>query len=301
MQFFRSGVLPAFYDRLKGFDHQLYSLLLEQTEFFLIDRLRDWILNKRYVEAVKIDRSVKPCESTRWADVDSGEADRGLLKFDNREDTADTKEEHFIYSTKTEIPGLPRWPMLPPGWTRGIILHRDMQQNSTRWAWLFGASCGKVSRGLHQDSLWSSNLQRKSPRIWCPKSSLRLLKDAIYWYHRQAHNVWILDHEVFWLRHYLLLGTVMFCQKAYNDVSQRSCSHSRELALRALRWRDARQQNLMGNIPPYRGSISIERLLCLTMPQKMQQTATCSTTMCGGYSLRCRKPLRKVEAGNTWN
>lgn len=65
MRFFRSGVLPVFYDGLKGFDHQSYSLRLEQAEFFLIDRLRDWILEKGYVQAVKIVRSVKLSESTR--------------------------------------------------------------------------------------------------------------------------------------------------------------------------------------------------------------------------------------------
>lgn len=92
-----------FYDELKGFDHQLYSLLLEQAEFFLIDRLRDWILEKRYDQAVKIVRSLKLSESTRWIDVDSSEADRGLHKFDNREYTGDTKVEHFVYSTNRKF------------------------------------------------------------------------------------------------------------------------------------------------------------------------------------------------------
>lgn len=103
MRFFRSGVLPVFYDGLKGFDHQLYSLLLEQAEFFLIDRLRDWILEKRYLQAVKLVRSVKLSESTRWIDVDSDVADRGLHKFDNREYTGDTKVEHFVYSTNRKF------------------------------------------------------------------------------------------------------------------------------------------------------------------------------------------------------
>lgn len=69
MRFFRTGMLPVFYDGSKGFDHQLYSLLLEQAEFFVIDRLRVWILEKRYVQAVKIVRSVK---RTRLIDHDRG-------------------------------------------------------------------------------------------------------------------------------------------------------------------------------------------------------------------------------------
>lgn len=99
MCFFRSGVLPVFYDELKGFDHRLYSLLLEQADFFQIDRLREWILEKRYVQAVKTVRSIKQSESTRWVDIDNGEYDRGAHKFKDREDTADTKVEHFVYST----------------------------------------------------------------------------------------------------------------------------------------------------------------------------------------------------------
>ena len=110
----------------KGFDHQLYSLLIEQAEFFLIDRLRDWILEKRYLQAVKLVRSVKLSESTRWIDVDSGVADRGLHKFDNREYTGDTKVEYFIYSTNRKFRACED--LLRPRWrTANIILHRDMQ------------------------------------------------------------------------------------------------------------------------------------------------------------------------------
>lgn len=47
-------MLAVFYDEAKGCDHHLYSLILGQADFFLIDRLRDWILEKLYVQAVKI-------------------------------------------------------------------------------------------------------------------------------------------------------------------------------------------------------------------------------------------------------
>lgn len=103
MCFFRSGVLPVFYDETKGFDHHLYSLLLQQAHFFDIDRLRDWILEKRYVQAVKIVRSIKQSESTRWMDSDRGTSERGHHKFSDREDTADTKVEHFVYSTNRKF------------------------------------------------------------------------------------------------------------------------------------------------------------------------------------------------------
>lgn len=101
MCFLRSGVLPVFYDASKGFDHRLYSLLLEQADFFRIDRLSDWILEKRYVQAVKIVRSIKQSEKTRW--VESDNTERRPHEFRDREDTADTKVEHFVYSTKRKF------------------------------------------------------------------------------------------------------------------------------------------------------------------------------------------------------
>lgn len=104
MRFLRSGVLPVFYDGMKGFDHQLYSLLLEQAEFFVINRLRVWILEKRYVQAVKIVRSVNVIERTRGLNFDYGETDRlGLPKFHDQDYTGDTKVERFVYSTTRKL------------------------------------------------------------------------------------------------------------------------------------------------------------------------------------------------------
>lgn len=37
LRFLRSNVFPVFYDGKKGFDYQLYSLLLQQAEYFMID------------------------------------------------------------------------------------------------------------------------------------------------------------------------------------------------------------------------------------------------------------------------
>ncbi len=59
LRYLRSGMLPVFYDDTKGFDHALYVLVLEQAEFLGIDRLRKWIQDKRYLQAVTKARSVK--------------------------------------------------------------------------------------------------------------------------------------------------------------------------------------------------------------------------------------------------
>lgn len=66
----------------------------------MIDRLRVWILEKRYVQAVKIVRSVNVNERTRWLNFETGETDsRGRPKFHDHDYTGDTKVERFVYST----------------------------------------------------------------------------------------------------------------------------------------------------------------------------------------------------------
>lgn len=99
LRFLRSNVLPVFYDGLKGFDHQLYSLLLQQAEYFIIDRLREWILEERYVQAVKIVRSVKVRENRGFDGKNS--------EFRNCEYTGDTKLEKFAYTTTRKFRGCP--------------------------------------------------------------------------------------------------------------------------------------------------------------------------------------------------
>lgn len=92
LRFLRSNVFPVFYDGKKCFDHQLYSLLLQQAEYFVIDRLREWILEARYVQAVKIVRSIKVSESRKFGNPI-------LQKFRKFDYTGDMKLEQFAFST----------------------------------------------------------------------------------------------------------------------------------------------------------------------------------------------------------
>ncbi|KAI9819402.1 MAG: hypothetical protein M1826_001151 [Phylliscum demangeonii] len=54
LRYLRRGVLPVFYDRSKGFDHALYTLLLEEAKYFQIPRLEKWIADKMYIQVVKV-------------------------------------------------------------------------------------------------------------------------------------------------------------------------------------------------------------------------------------------------------
>lgn len=59
LRYLRHGVLPIFYDRIRGFDHGLYCLVLAQADYLLIERLSSWIREKRYLLAVRNERSAK--------------------------------------------------------------------------------------------------------------------------------------------------------------------------------------------------------------------------------------------------
>ena len=52
LRYLRTGMFPIFYDPDKGHDECLYLALLNQALFYQIDRLRDWIAGKSYLDAV---------------------------------------------------------------------------------------------------------------------------------------------------------------------------------------------------------------------------------------------------------
>lgn len=59
LHYLRRGILPVFYDRMKGHNYALYSMLLEEARFFGIDRLEKWLNEKNYLEVVKTVYSVE--------------------------------------------------------------------------------------------------------------------------------------------------------------------------------------------------------------------------------------------------
>ena len=58
LRYLRRGVLPVFYDRLKGHDHALYSALFEEAGFFGIDKLEKWLREEKYLDVIKVEYSV---------------------------------------------------------------------------------------------------------------------------------------------------------------------------------------------------------------------------------------------------
>ncbi|KAI4690089.1 uncharacterized protein J4E84_004270 [Alternaria hordeiaustralica] len=50
----RPEVLPLFYDAAKGFDYNLYNRLEAESQYFQIDVLHEWIKNKKYLNAIRV-------------------------------------------------------------------------------------------------------------------------------------------------------------------------------------------------------------------------------------------------------
>ncbi|KAF7621440.1 hypothetical protein F9C07_10477 [Aspergillus flavus] len=55
----RRGIFPLFYDRACGHNYSLYLQLLQEARYFGIDGLREWLEEEKYLQAVKIEYSVK--------------------------------------------------------------------------------------------------------------------------------------------------------------------------------------------------------------------------------------------------
>ena len=59
LRYLRRGILPIFYDRSKGHDHARYLALLEEANYFQIDRLVEWIQKKQFLSAIKVQQEVQ--------------------------------------------------------------------------------------------------------------------------------------------------------------------------------------------------------------------------------------------------
>lgn len=64
LQYLRSGVFPVFYDKAKGHDYSLYTMLLHQAHYMEIPRLEQWLKEKTYLQAVTVTRSMTEVELT---------------------------------------------------------------------------------------------------------------------------------------------------------------------------------------------------------------------------------------------
>jgi BTB/POZ domain-containing protein KCTD9 len=53
LRYLRRGVLPLFYDKMKGHDFALYHALLQEAKYFQIPQLEEWLEREHYTRAVK--------------------------------------------------------------------------------------------------------------------------------------------------------------------------------------------------------------------------------------------------------
>ena len=59
LRYLRTGTLPLFYSSTTGHDYGMYAALQAEARYFQIKRLTDWLKNKEYEKAVKIEYFTK--------------------------------------------------------------------------------------------------------------------------------------------------------------------------------------------------------------------------------------------------
>lgn len=64
LRYLRRGILPFFYDKLKGHDYALYLALLQEAKYFQITRLEDWLGRERYLRAINTHYSATQTEGS---------------------------------------------------------------------------------------------------------------------------------------------------------------------------------------------------------------------------------------------
>ncbi|PQE14375.1 BTB POZ domain-containing protein [Rutstroemia sp. NJR-2017a BBW] len=69
LRYLRRGILPIFYDNATGHNHALYGLLLEEAEYFQLPRLKNWLSEKKYLQAVTTRCWVDELEGKHFSDV----------------------------------------------------------------------------------------------------------------------------------------------------------------------------------------------------------------------------------------
>lgn len=68
LRYLRHGQLPLFYTNGQGHDWGRYAALLGEARYFQVERLVTWIEKERYLDAVKIQRTVQEIEGLEELD-----------------------------------------------------------------------------------------------------------------------------------------------------------------------------------------------------------------------------------------
>jgi hypothetical protein len=71
--YLRRGVLPVFFDTVRGHDYAMYVALLEEARYFHIPRLEKWLGENKYLNVVKISTSVDVVEGVQAAETTADE------------------------------------------------------------------------------------------------------------------------------------------------------------------------------------------------------------------------------------
>jgi BTB/POZ domain-containing protein KCTD9 len=66
LRYLRRAVFPLFYDLAKGHNHALYLALLGEARYFQIPRLQNWLENKDYFHAIKVQCTVETQEDIKF-------------------------------------------------------------------------------------------------------------------------------------------------------------------------------------------------------------------------------------------
>ncbi|KAI1139957.1 hypothetical protein F5Y05DRAFT_424772 [Hypoxylon sp. FL0543] len=95
LRYLRSSRFPVFFDcATLTFDLAKYAALLVEARYFGVDKLADWIENKTYLRAVKLERSVRIIHNAKETTLESLIRGEGSTKVDIATSWT-TKEVHL--------------------------------------------------------------------------------------------------------------------------------------------------------------------------------------------------------------
>lgn len=76
LRYLRTGVFPLFYDKSKGHNYYLYTILLAQARYLQIPKLENWLEKNSYLQAISVTTSIEEIDlakieaEKRTADID---------------------------------------------------------------------------------------------------------------------------------------------------------------------------------------------------------------------------------------
>jgi hypothetical protein len=105
----RPSIYPFLWSREKGFDHAMYSRVMAEADFFMLEDLRDWIRMETYRKAVVVRHKteIKPA-TPYWFDYPRQNAFRNFGHTEEDDKTVNTLDVSHVELVKmfaVDIPG----------------------------------------------------------------------------------------------------------------------------------------------------------------------------------------------------